>query len=175
MKGYINRRYITVFLASAATLMATPAWAERIFYIDFDNGNDAADGLSPATAWKRAPGDSKAESKPKATKLQAGDTLRFRGGVRYRGSILVRTKGTKENPIVLDGSAWGSAKAVIDGSDPLPMPTRCRSAAECLDAPQLAPIDESGSSGGCGVGQLAVFQRQGHAACPMAQCGFLGL
>lgn len=135
MKSLVIRRNATMFLASAAALIATPALAERIFYIDFENGNDTANGLSPATAWKRAPGDSKAEGKAKSTKLQAGDTLRFRGGVRYRGNIKTNAKGTEDEPIIFDGSSWGSTKAVIDGSDPLPMATRCRSAAECLNAP----------------------------------------
>ena len=124
----------TLLLAVAAS--ASPATASgRTFYINFSAGSDAADGLSPATAWKRSPGDAKAAGKAAAMRLLPGDTVRFAGGVRYRGSIFMKASGTRDAPITFDGSGWGDRRAIFDGSDPLPAPTRCRSAADCLGSP----------------------------------------
>ncbi len=114
--------------------MESPA---RIFYIDYDGGNDAADGLSPATAWKHAPGDSKATGKAAALnrKFLPGDVLRFKGGVRYLGTIRPRGSGAPGNPVVLDGSSWGPYRAIIDGGNELSGLRRCSSAADCLGNP----------------------------------------
>lgn len=118
----------------AASTLAGPA-AGKIYYVDYQNGSDSADGLSPATAWQHAPGDTVAPAKILRLALQPGDQVRFRGGVRYRGSLLPITAGTPDNPVVFDGSAWGETRAIFDGSDSLSGARRCRSAAECLGAP----------------------------------------
>lgn len=126
------------FMASAATIAAglftTTAEAGRVFYVDFQAGNDSASGLSPEQAWRRSPGDALATGKPLATVLQPGDTVRFKGGVRYRGTIAPKTSGTADNPIIFDGSGWGSTRAVFDGSDAMPAPQPCPSQEACLDA-----------------------------------------
>ena len=64
----------------------TSVWAAT-YYVDFSAGNDANDGLSPRTAWKRSPGDPKASGAPRAHKLSPGDVVVFKGGVRYFGEI----------------------------------------------------------------------------------------
>ena len=123
-----------VATAALAALFAADAAAaqQRIFYIDYAGGDDAADGRSPATAWKYAPGDSRASGNAKALnkKMQPGDVLRFRGGVRYMGAITPSGAGSAENPIVLDGSSWGSYRAVMDGGEALSGVRRCTSAAD---------------------------------------------
>ena len=126
--------------AAAALLLATPQALlaqQRIFYIDHAAGNDSADGRSPATAWKYAPGDSRATGSARALnkKMQPGDVLRFRGGVRYMGNFAPVGTGTAENPIVVDGSSWGTYRAVMDGGDALSGVRRCTSAADCLGSP----------------------------------------
>lgn len=113
---------------------AAPALSQRSFYVDFSNGNDAADGITPATAWKRSPGDPQATGTAARTRLAAGDRVLFRGGVRYRGTITVTASGTAERPIVFDGSAWGDRRAIIDGSNMLAAPRPCASQVECLGA-----------------------------------------
>ena len=110
--------------------------APRIYYVDFDGGNDANDGLSPTSPWKHAPGDPNFKNgTARLFTLAAGDTVRFRGGVRYRGSFMPRANGTAEAKVVFDGSSWGSTRAILDGSDPVSDVRRCRSADDCLGSP----------------------------------------
>ncbi|MFN3370195.1 MAG: hypothetical protein ACK4Z0_01540 [Sphingomonadaceae bacterium] len=105
-------------IALALLLPAAPASAGRSFYIDFEAGSDRADGLTPETPWKRAPGDSRAGPVPRATRLAPGDRLLFRGRVAYRGTIVVRTAGTAESPIAFIGDGWGDGLAILDGGEP---------------------------------------------------------
>jgi hypothetical protein len=119
----------------SALALAAPAEAGRTFYVDHAQGNDAADGRSAATAWKHAPGDDRAPAAIRTLVLQPGDRVLFRGGVRYRGTFQPRAAGTADNPVILDGSGWGSARAIIDGSRELTDVRRCRSADDCLGAP----------------------------------------
>ncbi len=136
MNRGVARLFATV-AASIAFASALPAAAQnRIYYVDFDSGNDAADGLSPATAWKHAPGDALGTDNPKKLKLQPGDHVRFKGGVRYRGQLSPKAPGTEENPIVYDGSSWGSTRAIIDGSTALSGVRPCASATDCLGSTQ---------------------------------------
>lgn len=129
-------RLFAVAVASIALVPALPAAAQsRNFYIDYEAGNDGADGLSPSTAWRHAPGDAAATGNAKRLKLQPGDQVRFKGGVRYRGALTPRAVGSTDNPVVFDGSSWGSTRAIIDGSNPLQGVRRCQSAADCLGSP----------------------------------------
>lgn len=105
-------------LAVALLAVAAPASARRSFYVDFASGSDRADGLTPETAWRRAPGDSRAGPVPRATRLEPGDRLLFRGGVAYRGTIVVRAAGTPERPIAYVGDGWGDVPAILDGGEP---------------------------------------------------------
>jgi hypothetical protein len=88
------------------------------YYVDFDGGADANDGKSQATAWKHCPGDANAVSKPREMVLNPGDTVRFKGGVRYRGTIHLVYDGAPGEPVTYDGNSlasWGRGQAVIDG------------------------------------------------------------
>ncbi|MFN7176828.1 MAG: hypothetical protein ACK4MX_08050 [Thermaurantiacus sp.] len=124
-------------LAGAVLLsvVASTADAGRSYYVDFERGSDRATGLSPEAAWKRAPGDTRAEGVPASTRLQPGDRVLFRGGVTYRGTIVTRVSGTASAPIIFDGSGWGAAPAVFEGADPLLNVRPCRSQRDCLGAP----------------------------------------
>jgi len=105
---------LTILLGLASNAMAAT------YYIDFDSGNNEADGTTPATAWKHSPGDNNATGQPKGVKLQPGDILRYKGGVQYRGEIAFRNlKGAEGKPIVFDGNAdgsYGEGPAILDGS-----------------------------------------------------------
>lgn len=109
--------------------------ASTTYYVDFERGSDRASGRSPDRAWKRAPGDTRAEGVPAATRLQPGDRVLFRGGVAYRGTIVARFAGTPDAPITYDGSGWGAEPARFEGADPLPGARPCRSARDCLGSP----------------------------------------
>jgi hypothetical protein len=127
-------------LAAAIALAGhMPAWAAT-YHVDFANGSDTADGLSPATAWQRAPGDSRAGAGPRAVRLQPGDTILFRGGVAYRGTITVRTAGTPDAPIRYVGNGWGPAPAILDGAEPAADARPCRSARDCGGNPGWADL-----------------------------------
>jgi len=112
------------------------------YYVDFDGGSDTNDGRTAAAAWKHCPGDANAAGVPAGTSLQAGDMVAFRGGVRYRGSVTLRSSGTPESPIVLKGDCgtWGGGRAVLDGSEQLDGWTPCASAGECGGNPDWSNI-----------------------------------
>lgn len=116
--------------AAAAAMSGLPA-SGATYYIDFANGSDAASGLAPDSAWKRAPGDSRAGSGPRQVRLRPGDTLLFRGGVAYRGTITVRQAGSPTAPIRYVGDGWGDAAAILDGSAPVAAVRPCRTARDC--------------------------------------------
>ncbi len=111
-------------------LGGTPALCAT-YYVDFEGGSDAADGLSPSSPWKRAPGDSRAGAGPRNVRLQPGDRVLFRGGVAYRGTIVVRAAGTQASPIRYVGDEWGPEPAVLDGAEPIADARPCRSARDC--------------------------------------------
>jgi hypothetical protein len=121
-------------LASGALPAAAQAPEPRqpaSYFVDFAAGSDRADGRSPETPWKRAPGDSRAGSGPRSVRLLPGDTVLFRGGVAYRGTIVVRSAGTAVAPIRYIGNGWGPAPALLDGSEPAIHARPCRSARDC--------------------------------------------
>lgn len=92
----------------------------RTFYVDFAGGDDDADGLSAAQAWRHAPFDRNAAGQPAAVALQPGDTVRFKGGVRYVGEWVIEVSGAEGEPIVIDGNrdgSFGEGPAILDGGE----------------------------------------------------------
>ncbi len=117
------RQLGTVWLAAACLLLVGgPAWAAT-YYVDFDGGADANDGQAPDRAFQHSPGDSAATNLAASTALGPGDTIIFKGGVRYRGTInVLASSGAEGQPITFDGNtagAFGKGRAIIDGSEPL--------------------------------------------------------
>lgn len=113
------------------------------YYIDYRDGDDNKDGGSPAQAWQHCPGDRAANGNAQTHKPKPGDVFRFKGGVRYYGSINVTASGTREAPIILDGNldgGYGTGPAIIDGSMPINSWTRCTSAAEARGNPKWQQI-----------------------------------
>jgi len=100
-------------------------WAPKAFefkagksirYIDFESGDDANDGLSKQTPWKRHPWDPNAVGKSAACK--GIHTYVFKQGVDYRGELNANESGTADAPIVLTRDpSWGEGPAVICGSE----------------------------------------------------------
>jgi len=93
----------------------------NVWYVDYENGDDNAAGTSEGTAWKHVPGDDNAVGNPALATLQAGDTVKFKGGVIYNGRIDADWSGTAGNEIIyisghLGATPWGTGRAVIDGS-----------------------------------------------------------
>jgi hypothetical protein len=102
------------------------------YYIDYDSGSDASLGTSAAQSWKRCPGDTNATETAASSVFAGGDTVIFKGGVHYRGEVVCKWSGTGAR-IVYDGNtsnAFGSGRAVIDGSNPFTGWTACTSAGD---------------------------------------------
>ncbi len=85
-------------------------------YVDFEGGDDARDGRTPATAWKHHPLDPAARV---AARDGAGaHTYVFKGGVVYRGRLRGRLEGTPEHPVRLTADPdWGEGPAVLSGAE----------------------------------------------------------
>ena len=122
------------------------------YFVDYANGSDDKSGASAQQAWKHAPGDVQATGNAKACVLKAGDRVRFKGGVRYYGSIKPAQSGAAGSPIVYDGNTdgnFGKGPAILDGSHPIAKWQRCAKASDALDNPAwkniyFADIDYTG-------------------------------
>ena len=123
------------------------------YFIDYASGSDAQSGTSAGQAWQHSPGDTQATGKAAATILQAGDRIRFKGGVRYYGTIKPSQSGTTQAPIMYDGNsdgAYGKGPAIIDGSVLISGWKQCANAADALGNPlwkkiHYADIDYQGT------------------------------
>ena len=88
------------------------------YYVDYAAGSDLGSGTAPATAWKHVPGDSLATGVSANTTLVPGDTVVFKGGVVYNGTIEIPWSGIVGRPIVYDGNSagtFGTGRAIVDG------------------------------------------------------------
>lgn len=91
------------------------------YYVDYAGGSDAANGTTTGTPWKHLRGDVNvtAASTAATATFSAGDTIYFKGGVKYRGDIIWNYSGSEGSPIAFKGDGWGTGKAIIDGSVPV--------------------------------------------------------
>lgn len=102
----MNRRIIFALLCFLlAPIADAETQKERIspqsFHMDSRAGNDAADGRSPETAWRSLSG-------LKTTKLVPGDTIRFKRGSQFNGTLAITNSGTADAYIVL--TDYGDAR-----------------------------------------------------------------
>lgn len=103
------------------------------YYVDFVGGSDSANGTSTINPFKHCPGDANYSG---GTNLQSGDTVTFKGGSVYRGNITVQT-GVN----YIGTSAWGSGKAILDGSTVIGTQwTQCTNAADAIGNPNWSNI-----------------------------------
>jgi parallel beta-helix repeat protein len=110
------------------------------YYVDFASGNDSNSGTSISRPWKRAPGDPLATGTAAAATLVGGDTVRFRGGVSYRGSIKMKFSGDPGAPILYAGTGFGTGNAIIDGADAAATSVPCPSQSACGNAPNWTSL-----------------------------------
>lgn len=114
----MSRYFCPLMFTLAACMLWAPSASAAVYYVDFHAGDNGANGQSPQSAWKHAPGDSNATGAPAEVALAAGDTVIFKGGVAYHGSIRLTASGTADQPITLDGNTagtFGEGRAIIDG------------------------------------------------------------
>ncbi|MCY3022274.1 MAG: right-handed parallel beta-helix repeat-containing protein [Planctomycetota bacterium] len=148
-------------LACGALLTASWPSSAATYHVDFAGGQDANDGTTKETPWKHAPGDKAATDKPAGAKLAAGDVVRFKGGVIYRGSVVAQTSGTAEKPITYDGNSdgqWGEGRAVLQGCEPLTGWTQCQSAEECGGNPHWKDLWWAWAPKGTASGTANLFE-----------------
>ncbi|MEX0745141.1 MAG: carbohydrate-binding protein [Phycisphaeraceae bacterium] len=125
----LNGLVVAVVCLSTSTTMAGTTW-----YVDYEGGSDTAAGTAPDAAFKHAPGDPAARGSAARATLSAGDTVRFKGGVTYRGAIEVKWSGRADEPIVYDGNTaghFGEGPAVLDGGEAILDWQPCASADAC--------------------------------------------
>lgn len=109
------------------------------YYVDFDAGSDAANGTSTETPWKHCPGDSNATDNAASATPVAGDSIKLKGGVVYRGKITIKSSGTVGNPITYTN--YGIGRATVDASTIITGTwTRCSSTAECDTNPDYDSV-----------------------------------
>lgn len=95
-------KLLIIILLFAGNLFATN------YYVKND-GNDKADGLSDATAWKTI-------AKVNASKFQPGDNIYFKRGNMWREQLNVPSSGAPGAPITF--GAYGSGpRPIINGAD----------------------------------------------------------
>lgn len=120
-------RVILAFLLLSLPLLGAD------YYVDFDSGSDANAGTQ-AAPFKHCPGDANATGTAASTTLSAGDTVYFKGGVRYYGEISLSWSGASGNHITYDGNSsgsWGTGKAIMDGTELISTSwTQCTDAAD---------------------------------------------
>ena len=80
----------------------------RVFYVDSASGNDAKSGDSESNAWKSI-------ARVNSQELQPGDTVMFKRGQSYDGSLELTSSGTESHPINFDAYGSGSIP-VFSGS-----------------------------------------------------------
>ena len=115
---------------------APEAWSAPKFanarYIDFEGGDDAKDGKTPSTAWKRHPNDPLAQGQAKANAGKP-DAYIFKRGVAYRGEL----RGALAHATLASLPTYGKGEAVVTGAEPI-APSAWRRAA----APSMPDADK---------------------------------
>ncbi len=141
---FILARTFCAALVAMAALSSMASFAEATtYYVDFGGGSDAAAGTSPSAAFKRCPGDPEAVARAGQTVLQPGDTVIFKGGVHYRGTVKAPSSGRAGSPITLDGNTagtYGEGRAIVDATDLVTGWRRVESAEEAKDNPNWRRI-----------------------------------
>jgi hypothetical protein len=98
-------RILAFAVAFVVAFGAAPAAKATIFYVS-PHGQDSQSGTSPRAAWRTVGRVSRAQLGP-------GDTVLFRGGAAYGGTLFPRTSGRPGAPITF--SSYGGRRANIVG------------------------------------------------------------
>ncbi|MFP4662115.1 MAG: immunoglobulin domain-containing protein [Halanaerobiales bacterium] len=143
---FINlEKAIFLLLLSCIVFIAGFSVQAETYYIDYANGDDNNTGTEEDSPWKHAPGVEEAIGGPASVELQPGDTVLFKGGVTYYGTILLSSRnswaGTEEAPIIYKGNGWGEGRARISGGQVFGQSwTQCTSAEEVRGNPNYSNI-----------------------------------
>lgn len=92
-------------------LAAAPcALGQSRHYLDCKAGNDAADSLTPETAWRTV-------ARADSFTYQPGDSLLLRRGTRCDGMLWPKGSGTEQAPIHLGAYGQGALPMVVGGAE----------------------------------------------------------
>ena len=96
-------------LSLLSLLSLLPAFALGAdYHVDSQNGDDALDGRSPATAWRTL-------DKINAATPQAGDRVLFRAGGIWSGQLRVTAQGQPGRPVVFQAYGEGERPRISTG------------------------------------------------------------
>ena len=96
----MKRRIHVLTLFVAACVFPISHASATDYYIDAVGGNDGNDGLSTNAPWA-------SHTKAESTSLAAGDTVHFKRGSAFSGSIVISESGSPGNPIRLTSYGTG--------------------------------------------------------------------
>jgi hypothetical protein len=99
----------SLFLLCALTT-GTGAFGESSHHLDCSAGNDAADSLTPQTAWRTV-------AKADSYTYQPGESLLLRRGSRCDGMLWPKGSGTEQAPIHLGAYGQGALPIIVGGSE----------------------------------------------------------
>ena len=105
----MNKYLLGIWLINLSSLGFSLPVQAKVFYVDYDHGSDLSSGQNKAAAWQHSPGDEQATGLVAEIELEPGDTIIFKGGVRYRGSIKVQWSGAVDlarGGLLLMGLSW---------------------------------------------------------------------
>ncbi|MBN1308518.1 MAG: right-handed parallel beta-helix repeat-containing protein [Chitinispirillaceae bacterium] len=100
----------TGFFCIGFLIISTPMVnaAGATYYVDSENGNDAANGSTESTAWKSL-------AKVNAATFDPGSRILFKAGGRWTGQLSPKGSGAGGSPIVIDRYGTGN-KPLIEAS-----------------------------------------------------------
>lgn len=91
-----------------------PSWLGAADYHVSPRGDDAADGLTPNTAWRSL-------KRAGETPFQPGDRLLFESGGRWTGQLRPKGSGVQDRPILLGRYGKGPLPRIVMGNEPGPV------------------------------------------------------
>ena len=129
--------------ALVACLLGAVTARGATYFVDFAEGSDDNAGTSSEAPFQHCPGQRGLKGTARTIKPAPGDTIVFKGGVRYEGTVSITASGRKGAPIVYDGNTardFGVGKAIVDGGVPIAGWKPCASAAEAGGNPHWRRI-----------------------------------
>jgi hypothetical protein len=106
--GRSNFHYLIVILLLSAVVESN--YAQKIYYIDSQGGNDLNTGTSEAAAWKTID-----KLNSSMSLIKPGDFIEFKRGGVFPGQINLSVSGASGQPITFDAYGSGS-NPVISGT-----------------------------------------------------------
>ena len=103
------RVWLSLFMLGFLTA-APCALGQSRHFLDCKAGNDAADSLTPQTAWRTV-------AKADSYTFQPGDSLLLRRGSRCEGMLWPKGSGTEQAPIRLGAYGQGTLPVVVGGAE----------------------------------------------------------